>query len=95
MEEAKREIDLVFGGDSKFLELPIAEDEMSIKTSSGTQKTLGLIKIEDVEIRNAIIERIISRGIEIHKRDEVRLERNQVRELFPDLNDENVELLSK
>lgn len=95
MDDAKRDIESVFGAESKFLELPISEDEFSIKTSAGTQKTLCLIKSEDGDIRNAIIERIISRGIEIHRRNEVKLEQNQVLEMFPGVDDETAQILSR
>lgn len=94
-ELATRDIEVVFGASTKLLEMPISEDEMSIKTAAGTQKTLCIIKSEDSDVRNAIIERIICKGIEIHKRDEVKFEPNQVEEMFPGLEAEAVQFLSK
>ena len=94
-ELATRDIDVVFGASTKLVEMPISEDEMSIKTAAGTQKTLCIIKSEDSDVRNAIIERIICKGIEIHKRDEIKFEPNQVEEMFPGLDAEAVQFLSK
>ena len=85
---ANREIEMFFGPNSIIPRLDIHEDELSIKNSPGIQKTLCVIKSEDAQFRQSIIERMICRGIEIFKRDEVRLDASEAEELFPELADQ-------
>ncbi|KAJ3360532.1 Thioredoxin domain-containing protein 3 [Kappamyces sp. JEL0680] len=94
-ESADREKELFFGPESKVPELPITDDEISIKSSPGSQKTLCIIKSEDTQVRESIIERIICRGIEIFKRDELKLDAARAEELFPGVSQENLEFLTK
>jgi nucleoside diphosphate kinase len=86
-ESANREMELFFGPEAKLLELPLNDDDLTIKNSPGIQKTLCLIKFEDSTRREQIIERIICRGISIMRREEILLNNQQVEELYPQLKD--------
>jgi nucleoside diphosphate kinase len=94
-ENANREKEIFFGADSKLAELASHPSELSIKDSPGVQKTLCIIKSEDSQIREAIIERIICRGIEIFKRDELKLDAAHAEELFPGVDQESLDYLTK
>jgi nucleoside diphosphate kinase len=84
-ENAVREINMFFGPESAIPELPLVDDDLTIKNSPGSQKTLCLIKFEDSTRREQIIERLICRGISIMRREEVLLNHQQVEELYPEL----------
>ncbi|KAI8895584.1 nucleoside diphosphate kinase [Globomyces pollinis-pini] len=86
-ESATKEIDIFFGPESKVTELPFNEDNYTLKGSPGMQKTLCIIKSESDEIRQSIIERIICRGIQVFKREEMHFGRSEVEELYSDLKD--------
>ncbi|KAJ3271032.1 thioredoxin domain-containing protein 6 [Terramyces sp. JEL0728] len=86
-ESAKREIELFFGAESKVVELPIDENELSTKSSPGIQKTLCIIKPDAANHREEIIERLICRGLLISKREEMHLNNQQVEDLYHHIKD--------
>ncbi|KAJ3311050.1 thioredoxin domain-containing protein 6 [Boothiomyces sp. JEL0838] len=86
-ESANREIEIFFGRESKVIEMPIDENELSTKGSPGVQKTLCIIKPDAMNHREDIIERIICRGLLISKREEMHLNNQQVEDLYHHIKD--------
>jgi thioredoxin domain-containing protein 3 len=84
-ENAERELNMFFGEEANLIELSFNENELSIQNSPGSQKTLCLIKFDDSERREQIIERLVCRGISVLRREELSLTTNQVEELYPNL----------
>jgi nucleoside diphosphate kinase len=85
--KAEVEIELFFGADSKVLQMPFSDDELTLKSSTGVQRTLCIIHTDNESIRNQVIERIICRGLKIARRNETTLDSDMISQLYPGIRD--------
>jgi nucleoside diphosphate kinase len=86
---AEREINFLFGKDSKAVEIPISEHELTNATM-GPQKTLAILKPHIVESGKVdeIIEKILCRGFKVTNRDEPTISTELAQELLVDYKDD-------
>ncbi|KNC98195.1 uncharacterized protein SPPG_06597 [Spizellomyces punctatus DAOM BR117] len=82
-EAAQNEIELLFGSASAVFEIPLTDRDIT-PTSGQPEKTLAIIKPDmiDGEKVDAIVERIVCRGYQVLKRENVHLSPDEAAELY-------------
>ncbi|KAI8803163.1 nucleoside diphosphate kinase [Cladochytrium replicatum] len=90
VDRAERDAEFIFGSESDIAELTFDEQELHATPGLSSGKALVILKPDVVEAGKAdlIIQRIVNRGFQILKREEINLTMNHAVQLFNNIEDQ-------